>query len=136
MITEGNLVNYSGMALRLTEQHGPQTHFHDDPKGWKQQGSFNTPWRLIIVSPDLNGLVNTDMVTNVCPVSMPELANADWIKPGRSIYKVLPLLMKIPLKPIDPVSVTFTIREKLKGQRVIYWIKSSQGWSLMAKSRR
>ena len=106
------------------------------PRGGNSRALLTPPWCLIIVSPDLNGLVNTDMVTNVCPVSMPELANADWIKPGRSIYKVLPLLMKIPLKPIDPVSVTFTIRERLKGQRVIYWVKSSQGWSLMAKSRR
>ena len=87
VVTEGNLVNYSGMALRVTEQSGLQAYFHDDPKDWKHEGPFKTPWRLTIISDDLNGLVNSDMVTNVCPPPSAELDQADWIQPGRSVWQ-------------------------------------------------
>lgn len=86
MITEANLVNYSDMDLEKT---GPTTFralFHDSPRGWTQRGDLATPWRLLILARDLNALVNTDVIKNLCPPPSAELAKAAWIRPGRSIW--------------------------------------------------
>lgn len=56
-------------------------------KGWKQEGPIVTPWRVAIVAPDLNGLVNSDLVTNLCPPPPADLAHAPWIKPGRVMWQ-------------------------------------------------
>lgn len=56
-------------------------------KGWSQRGAIVTPWRVAIIADGLNALVNSDIVTNLCPPPSAELANADWIKPGRSLWQ-------------------------------------------------
>ena len=56
-------------------------------RGWSQQGSIVTPWRVAIIAEGLNALVNSDILTNLCPPPPPELANADWIKPGRVLWQ-------------------------------------------------
>jgi alpha-glucosidase len=55
--------------------------------GWSHEGSIVTPWRVAIIAEGLNALVNSDVVTNLCPAPSAELANADWIKPGRSLWQ-------------------------------------------------
>ncbi len=61
--------------------------FPASSNGWSQQGSIVTPWRVAIIAEGLNALVNSDIVTNLCPPPSTELANADWIKPGRSLWQ-------------------------------------------------
>jgi alpha-glucosidase len=61
--------------------------FPASAKGWSQQGPIVTPWRVAIIAEGLNALVNSDIVTNLCPPPPAELANADWIKPGRSLWQ-------------------------------------------------
>jgi alpha-glucosidase len=72
-------VQREGQALRAV--------FPASMKGWKQDGAIVTPWRVAIVASDLNGLVNSDLVTNLCPPPPVELADADWIKPGRVMWQ-------------------------------------------------
>ncbi len=55
--------------------------------GWSHQGSIITPWRAAIIVEGLNALVNSDLITNLCPPPSNELANAKWIKPGRSLWQ-------------------------------------------------
>ncbi len=55
--------------------------------GWPHQGSIVSPWRVAIIAKGLTALVNSDIVTNLCPAPSEELANADWIKPGRSLWQ-------------------------------------------------
>lgn len=86
LITEANLVNYSDMALYSKGPRGFRAVFHDDSNGWKQEGEITSPWRVTMLSKDLNGLVNSDLIRNLCPAPSRELAHADWIKPGRSIW--------------------------------------------------
>lgn len=86
-ITEAALYNYSGMTLRA-EGNGSQ-NFHaafQDDKSWELEGTITTPWRAVIVSSDLNGLVNSDIIPNLCPPVLHELAHADWIRPGRALW--------------------------------------------------
>jgi alpha-glucosidase len=82
-ITEGNLVNYAGSKLVSVANNKFQLQSYDKPV---INGKIVTPWRLTIITKDLNGLVNSDMVTNVCPPPSAELKKATWIKPGRAVW--------------------------------------------------
>ena len=42
-----------------------------------------------LIARNLNDLVNTTLVQNLNPPVTPQLANADWIKPGRSTWQWL-----------------------------------------------
>jgi alpha-glucosidase len=56
-------------------------------------GAITTPWRIVMIGPDLNALVNCDIVHNVSPPPDPKLfpkgINTDWVKPGRAIWSYL-----------------------------------------------
>lgn len=84
LITEANLVNYSDMALGTGEAGTFNAVFDKDPQGWSNEGEIVSPWRVTMVVPNLNALVNSDLITNLAPPPSPELANASWIQPGRS----------------------------------------------------
>ena len=86
MMTEANLIGYSDMALQVTVPNTFRALFHISPQGWDTEGEIVSPWRVTILTPDLNGLVNTDMIRNLCPAPSRELANAPWISPGRSTW--------------------------------------------------
>lgn len=86
MMTEANLINYSDMALQV---NGPNTFsalFDNDSSGWTTTGEIVSPWRVTLLTPDLNGLVNSDIIRNLCPPPAPALVGADWIQPGRSTW--------------------------------------------------
>ena len=83
-LSEANLVNYSDMALRVMEPGKLNATFDKNSEGWTNEGEIVTPWRVTLLANDLNGLVNSDILPNLCPPPTPELANATWIKPGRS----------------------------------------------------
>ena len=110
-ITEAALVNYSGMALQADGQRGfklrlgdkhPISHpfqlrYSNDiervSKPAAISGTIISPWRVVMVGRDLNTLVNSDVVPNLCPSPDPKLfpkgMNAEWIKPGRAVWKYL-----------------------------------------------
>ncbi len=87
MITEANLVNYSELAIRSSKDKSLKTFYHADSSGWKTDEIVIQPWRVTLIAKDLNELVNNDILRNLCPASAPELANASWIKPGRSTWQ-------------------------------------------------
>jgi len=62
----------------------------DNDRGWYAEGAIKSPWRVIITGPDLNALVNNDMVSKVCPAPdsklFPDGMQTEWIKPGRSLW--------------------------------------------------
>jgi alpha-glucosidase len=111
-ITEGGLAGYAGMALQATDDSSFAARLgHAHPasypytlrygqEGAKRlaapaavEGTITTPWRVVMVGPDLNTLVNCDILTNVSPPPDPRLfpkgVDTDWIKPGRSVWKYL-----------------------------------------------
>ncbi|MDR2916179.1 MAG: glycoside hydrolase family 97 protein [Tannerella sp.] len=108
-ITEAALLNYAGMALQADGQSGLVTRLgHAQPAGYPFAHDYNlslaqelsiaatvtgditTPWRTVIIVSDLNGLVNTDLISNLSPAPdstlFPEGVDTDWIKPGRSVW--------------------------------------------------
>src|SRR6185436_15040116 len=56
-------------------------------------GTITTPWRVVMVAPDLNTLVNCDIVANLSPAPEPKLfpegMKTSWVKPGRAVWKYL-----------------------------------------------
>ena len=108
-ITEANLVNYAGMGLEADGRRGWIVGLgHRQPLNWPFElhnsraeakrlaqpaaitGPITTPWRVVMIGRDLNTLVNSTILANLCPspdpVLFPDGANADWIKPGRAAW--------------------------------------------------
>ena len=82
-MTEANLVNYSDMSLRPQGDRTFAASFQHNQGGWQNDGEIVSPWRVTLLAPDLNDLVNSDILRNLCPPPAPELANAPWIQTGR-----------------------------------------------------
>jgi alpha-glucosidase len=111
-ITEANLVNYSGMALEADGRRGLVTGLgHRQPLNYPYElrygrdeakrlgkpaaiiGTITTPWRVVFVGRDLNTLVNSTIVPNLCPPADPKFfpdgIKTPWIKPGRAVWRYL-----------------------------------------------
>ena len=111
-ITEADLRNYAGMALQADGQRGLREKLgHDHPPGYPYtlrfgddnakrlavpapvDGRITTPWRVVMVGRNLNALVNSDAVANLCPppdpALFPEGLRTSWLKPGRAVWRYL-----------------------------------------------
>ena len=111
-ITESALTAYAGMALQADGRGGYAARLgHAHPVSYpyalrykaedvlrlalpaKITGTIQTPWRVILVSKDLNGLVNNDIIHNLAPPPDPALfpqgQATPWIRPGRAVWRYL-----------------------------------------------
>ena len=110
-ITEGDLRNFSGMALQgdgagvlhaRLGHHVPASYpfrlrYPQDvarlAKPAAITGPITTPWRIVLIGADLDALVNSDIVHNVAPPPDPKFfpkgIRTEWIKPGRSLWSYL-----------------------------------------------
>jgi len=111
-ITEAALTAYAGMALqalghnryaaRLGHAHPvsypyalryPAEDVLRLAKAAGVTGAIQTPWRVVIAAPDLNGLVNSDILHNLSPPPDPSLfpegQKTAWIRPGRAVWRYL-----------------------------------------------
>ena len=109
-IAEANLVNYSGMGLEADGRRGliiglghrqplnypfELRYGRDEGKRLGQaaavKGTITTPWRVIMIGRDLNTLVNSTIVPNLCPppdpLLFPKGIKTSWIKPGRAVWR-------------------------------------------------
>jgi alpha-glucosidase len=91
VLTEADTMAYSGMKLEPTDTLQLKSSFRDDPKGWSMTGEIKTPWRVLMLAPDLNALVNNDLVPALCPAPdkklFPNGIRTDWLKPGRCLWQ-------------------------------------------------
>lgn len=117
-ITEANLFNFHGAMLfgkkPNTVQFGyvenkghletgiitglpPSKYWHEVVRNvpWivypnKDTKEITTPWRVLMLANDLNGLVNNRIISQVSnkpdPTLFPKGSQTDWIKPGRSVF--------------------------------------------------
>ena len=87
LVTEANLLNYSDAGVQVAADHSLRVLLHANQSGWTTDDAVVQPWRVTLLARDLNALVNSDLVRNLCPPAPPELAKADWIQPGRSSWQ-------------------------------------------------
>jgi alpha-glucosidase len=89
LVSEAALRRYSGLSLRTEGEARLAAVFRDDAQGWEHEGEILSPWRVLVLSRDLDGLVNSDLIPALCeppdPELFPEGMNVPWIKPGKSI---------------------------------------------------
>ena len=111
-ITEANLVDYAGMALEADGRRGLVTGLgHRQPLNYPYElrygreqanrlgkpapvsGTITTPWRVVMVGSDLNTLVNSTIIPNLCPPAdpkyFPDGIKTAWVKPGRAVWRYL-----------------------------------------------
>jgi alpha-glucosidase len=111
-ITEANLVDYAGMALEADGRRGLLTGLgHRQPLNYPYElrygrdeakrlgkpasvtGTITTPWRVVMVGRDLNTLVNSTILPNLCPPPdpkyFPDGIKTAWVKPGRAVWRYL-----------------------------------------------
>jgi len=89
LVTEANLLNYSDLGVQVEPDHSLHGFFHAKPdtNGWTTDNAVIQPWRVTLLARDLNALVNSDLIRNLCPAAPLELAKASWIQPGRSSWQ-------------------------------------------------
>ncbi len=108
-ITEANLVNYSGMGLESDGRRGwiiglghrqPINYPYELRYGREEAkrlatpasvtGTIITPWRVVLVARDLNTLVNSDILPNLCPSAdpkyFPQGMKTPWIQPSLCVW--------------------------------------------------
>jgi len=88
-LTEALLKDYGDLAVKLGPNGALEGQLYADPNGWTTDKEVVQPWRVTIVARNLTDLVNTTLVQNLNPPSSAELAEADWIRPGRSAWQWL-----------------------------------------------
>jgi alpha-glucosidase len=109
-ITEADLVNYSGMGLESDGRRGWLVGLgHRHPLNYPFElrygreegrrlgrpaaitGTITTPWRVVLAGKDLNTLVNSTVLPNLCPPPdsrlFPEGIHTPWVKPGRAVWR-------------------------------------------------
>jgi alpha-glucosidase len=111
-ITEADLKNYGGMGLEADGKNGLMVRLpHNQPTSYPYRlrysaedtvrllqpavvaGTITTPWRVVMIGKDLNTMVNSDIIHNLCEAPDKKLFpggnHTDWIKPGRAVWKYL-----------------------------------------------
>lgn len=85
MITESDIENYPGMALRSLGAGRFKTELWDTDKFFIKGGK--TPWRIVTVCRSLDQLIHCRVITHAAaPVNDKAYENADWIRPGKSAW--------------------------------------------------
>lgn len=111
-ITEAGLKDYAGMVLQTDRRGGLAARLaHAAPASYPYRlrypaldvrrleipasitGTITTPWRVILAGPDLNTLVNSDIISNLSappdPALFPQGLDTPWLKPGRAVWRYL-----------------------------------------------
>jgi alpha-glucosidase len=173
-ISEANLVNYAGMALECDGRRGWTIGLgHRQPINYPYElrygreearrlahaaavtGTITTPWRVVMTGRDLNALVNSDILPNLCEPADEKLfgqgMNTSWVAPGTCVWKYVdgggpntPENMKHFSEMAGQIGATYhilegfaygwsdeTIRDfvddsKRQGVRVLFWRHSRQ----------
>jgi len=87
-ISESAVFDYSGMRLRAIGQRRFQADFTEGTNGFQLAGEILTPWRAVILSSGLDGLVNQTVIPNLAPSPDSRLfADTAWIQPGNCVWR-------------------------------------------------
>ena len=100
-ISEADCENFPDLAARR-QGLSFVADLYAAPKGWEikrradearpggldgtYQGRPASPWRYTVIAKDLTGIVNSDLLTNLCPPP-PKGLDFSWVKPGRCLWQ-------------------------------------------------
>jgi len=90
LLTEAALANYSGMRFRATGGRTLHVDFTEGPEGFDVDGPLVTPWRVTMLCPDLNCLVNNTLTENLNPPPDARLFHdTSYIHSGRFVWRYM-----------------------------------------------
>jgi alpha-glucosidase len=90
LVTEAALANYSGMRFRATSGRTLHVDFTEGSEGFEVDGPLLTPWRVTMLCPDLNCLVNNTLTENLNPPPDPALfRDTSYIHGGRFVWRYM-----------------------------------------------
>lgn len=98
-ITEADCENFSDMAI-IRDGHTLKVDFPFSRNGWDIQkrddnplslnatylGQNVSPWRTTIIARNLTDLINSDILTNLCPKPV-KGTDYSWVQPGRCLWE-------------------------------------------------
>jgi len=97
-LSEADVEHFSDMAL-MRSGNTFSVYYPFAKKGWDvkppsatiylngtYKGKAVSPWRTTMIATSLNALVNSDLMTNLCPPP-PKGYDFSWVKPGRSLWQ-------------------------------------------------
>ena len=84
-VHEAALVNYSGMLLAKKTGTTFQADLTPGPDGIKVtlEGAWKTPWRMLTITPDATGLLNSSLILNLNEPN--KLGDVSWVEPGKYV---------------------------------------------------
>jgi alpha-glucosidase len=82
-LTEADVIDQPGMYFTYRGNRSLQSTFVET---WTSAGAVVSSWRALLIAPDLNALVNSDFIQNLCPPAAPGLFAQDWIKGGMAVW--------------------------------------------------
>lgn len=86
-LAEAGCYDYSGMRYDYVGENTFKAEFEEE-KGFDVNGSVLTPWRSILISDNLNELVNNTFIADIAPQPDKELyTDQTYIKPGKSVWR-------------------------------------------------
>lgn len=85
VVTEAALFNYSGLRLEARPDGSLWGGF-TEKDGFAVAGRAVTPWRVVLLAPTLDALVNNDLVAALAPPPDPALFGEGWASGGRSVW--------------------------------------------------
>ncbi len=85
-VTEANVFNEpnpycAGAVQFLGNYHSLRFKGGVKVSGISMNGSFHTPWRVVVIGDTLNQMASSDLVLNLNPPSV--LEDTSWVKPGK-----------------------------------------------------
>jgi len=99
-VSEADCETFSDMTVERKE-NGLHAIFPFAPKGWEikplegngpkvlngtYRGMKVSPWRTAIITTNMNDLVNSDLLMNLCPAPA-KGTDFSWVKPGRCLWQ-------------------------------------------------
>lgn len=149
-ISEADCETFSDMAV-VRKGNSFQVAFPFEKGGWDiskrtdnapetPDGTYHgdnvSPWRTAIISRDLTGLVNSDLLTNLCPAP-DEGLDFSWVKPGRCLWQ----WWSIGAPKMEDQKAWYDAAAKLKWEYYLiddgwrYWKQQGKDqWELLAEA--
>lgn len=149
-ISEADCETFSDMAV-VRNGNSFQAAFPFAKRGWdisqrtdnapgtldgKYLGDKVSPWRTTIISKDLTGLVNSDLLTNLCPAPS-EGTDFSWVKPGRCLWQ----WWSVGAPKLEDQKAWYDAAAKLKWEYYLiddgwrYWKQAGKDpWTLLAEA--
>lgn len=99
-VSEADCEDFSDMSF-IRHHNSFKANFPFAPNGWDVQSDSDTehavlkgvyenqkvsPWRTTIIAKNLTGLINSDLLTNLCPAPQ-KGSDFSWVMPGRCLWQ-------------------------------------------------